>query len=89
MKYSENIFFLELLNFFVFHLLHLPLQCKCIAYFTERHPYLMTSLFSLMTLNYFKTSYVILTKLGEFYLVSLWNVLMFAARGLSLKLFGF
>ena len=31
----------------------------------------MTSLFSLVTLNYFKTSYMILTKLGAFYLVSL------------------
>ena len=30
-----------------------------------------------------KTLYMILTKLGAFVLVSLWHVLMFAARGLS------
>ena len=34
-------------------------------------------------LNHFKTSYIFLTKLGTFYLVSLWHVLMFGARGLS------
>ena len=40
-----------------------------------------------MTLNYFKTSYVILTKLGIFYsIISLWHIRMFAARGLSSKL---
>ena len=55
-----------------------PLQCNCIAYFSECHQDLITSLFSLMTLNYFKTSYMILTKLGAFNLVSLWHVLMFA-----------
>ena len=44
---------------------------------------LMTSLVSLKTLNYFKTSFMILNNLGSFYLVSLWHVLMFAARGLS------
>ena len=43
----------------------------------------MTSLVSLKTLNYFNTSFMILNKLGSFYLVSLWHVLMFAARGLS------
>ena len=36
-----------------------------------------------MTLNYFKTLYMILTKLGAFVLVSLWHVLMFAARELT------
>ena len=41
------------------------------------------SLVSLKTLNYFKTSLMILNKLGSFYLVSLWHVLMFASRGLS------
>ena len=45
----------------------------------------MKSLVSLMALNYFKL-YMILTKLGTFYLVSLWHVLMFAARGLSYSL---
>ena len=45
--------------------------------------YLMTSLVILMTLNHFKTSHMILNKLGTFYMVSLWHVLMFAARGLS------
>ena len=35
----------------------------------------MTSLVSLKTLNYFKTSFMILNKLGSFYLVSLWHVL--------------
>ena len=34
----------------------------------------MMSLVSLMMLNYFKTSHKILTKLGTFYLVSLWHV---------------
>ena len=43
----------------------------------------MTSLVSLLALNYFNTSCMILTKLRAFYLVSLWHVLMFVARGLS------
>ena len=42
----------------------------------------MTSLASLKTLNYFKT-FTIINKLGSFYLVSRWQVLMFAVRGLS------
>ena len=63
-----------------FSFFHLPLKYNCIAYF---HQNLMTSLFGLMALNYFKKSYMILTKLGAFYLVSRWHVLMFAARGLS------
>ena len=31
----------------------------------------------------FLNAYMILTKLGAFYLVSLWHTLMFAARGLN------
>ena len=65
---------------FVFHLFDLLLQYNCIVYFTERHQDLMTSLVSLKTLNYFKTLFMILNKLGSFNLVvSLWHVLMFAS----------
>ena len=40
-------------------------------------------LFSAKSPCLFKTPFMILNKLGSFYLVSLWHVLMFAARGLS------
>ena len=57
----------------VVHLLHLrpaPSSVQLYCLLTERQQDLMTSLFSLMTLNYLKTSYMILTKLGAFYLVT-------------------
>ena len=50
-------------------------QLNCLFYVMSSRSYDVT--FSLMTLKYFKTSYMILTKLGAFYLVSLWHVLMF------------
>ena len=43
------------------------LQFICIACSMQHHQDLMTSLVSLMTLIHFKTSYMILTKLGTFY----------------------
>ena len=43
----------------------------CLFNVTSSTENLMASLVSLMTLNHFETSYMILTKLGTFYLVSL------------------
>ena len=67
---------------FGFSLFPPPASVHYLSYVTKRHQDLMTSLASLKTLNHFKT-FMILNKLGSFYLVSLWQVLMFAARGLS------
>ena len=49
----------------------LPARMRTIAYSMKRHQDLMTSLVSLMTLNHFKISNIIPTKLGTFQLVSL------------------
>ena len=74
--------YLALLKFFVFHLLHHPLQCNdgiACFYVTSSRSYDVSCQF--MTSNYLKKSYC--NKLGAFSLVSLWHILMFAARGLS------